>query len=195
MRKWLWTAAAMTIVLTGCQASETTTEADDGNMALPANDIMPGEIRNEAAPMRAVATLQTAEGVPAGTASATAGDTGIVISITARGLPPGQHGAHIHMTGQCEPPSFESAGNHWNPGDAQHGLENPQGPHAGDMPNLVVNEDGLGTLEYTLQGGSFEDLLDADGSAMVIHASADDQMTEPSGNSGARIACGVFEAS
>lgn len=97
------------------------------------------------------------------------------------------------MTGKCDAPKFESAGGHWNPTGAKHGLEDPAGQHAGDMPNLVVGEDGRGTLSYELQGATFEGLLDSDGSAMVIHASVDDQKTDPSGNSGDRIACGIFE--
>ena len=90
---------------------------------------------------------------------------------------------------------FESAGGHWNPGSTQHGLENPKGAHAGDMPNLTAADDGTGSLTFTLKGGTMAQLLDADGSAFVVHAGQDDQKTDPSGNSGDRIACGVFAAS
>ena len=148
-----------------------------------------------ATPMQAIATLQTAEGDAAGSATAT-GDGGLVtISLSAESLPPGEHGVHIHMTGTCEAPTFESAGEHWNPTNQRHGLEGEPGQHAGDMPNLTVAADGTGTLEYSLVGGTFEGLLDADGSAFVVHAMPDDQTTDPSGNSGDRIACGVFNAS
>jgi Cu-Zn family superoxide dismutase len=139
--------------------------------------------------------LQTAEGQSAGTATATASGDGIAISLEAEGLPEGDHGVHIHMTGSCGAPTFESAGSHWNPTDRQHGLENPEGSHAGDMPNLTVDGDGSGTLEYQIAGGTFDGLMDADGSAFVVHAMPDDQVTDPSGNSGDRIACGVFSAS
>lgn len=146
-------------------------------------------------PAEAVATLQNAEGAAAGTATATvAGDT-VMIALAVEGLPAGEHGVHVHTVGTCEAPTFESSGGHWNPASQAHGLEDPEGQHAGDMPNLTVAEDGTGTLEYTLAGGAtFEGLMDADGSAFLVHAMADDQMTDPSGDSGDRIACGVFQA-
>jgi len=140
----------------------------------------------------AVATLQTANGGAAGIARAEPADGALKISIKVEGLPAGEHGVHVHMVGSCDAPTFASAGSHWNPTNAKHGLENPQGQHAGDMPNLSVGADGHGTLDYTLKGGNLEGLLDADGSAIVVHAKVDDQKTDPSGNSGDRIACGVF---
>ncbi len=140
------------------------------------------------------AILQTAQGAPAGTARVVPTDGALRISLQAEGLPAGEHGVHIHMTGRCDAPDFESAGSHWNPTDAHHGLENPQGQHAGDMPNLMIDQNGRGTLDYTLKGGDLTGLLDADGAAIIVHATADDQKTDPSGNSGGRIACGVFAA-
>ena len=116
-------------------------------------------------------------------------------SVSLAKIDPGDHGVHVHTTGSCEAPTFESAGGHWNPESQTHGLEDPAGQHAGDMPNLTVAEDGTGTMDYQLVGGTFEGLLDADGSAFVVHADPDDQMTDPSGNSGDRIACGTFSAS
>jgi Cu-Zn family superoxide dismutase len=108
----------------------------------------------------------------------------------------GAYGAHIHTTGRCDGPGFESAGGHWNPTDHQHGKDSPRGMHKGDLPNLLIGADGRGTMEVTIPqasiGGPVNRLLDADGAALVIHASADDYRTDPSGNSGARIACGVF---
>jgi Cu-Zn family superoxide dismutase len=93
--------------------------------------------------------------------------------------------------GQCEAPSFESAGAHLNPAARQHGLENPAGAHAGDLPNLTVSAAGEGRVDLTTARTMMTELLDADGTAIVVHAAADDQRTDPSGNSGARIACGV----
>ncbi|WP_119083001.1 superoxide dismutase family protein [Altererythrobacter sp. B11] len=145
--------------------------------------------------MLATATLKTPDGTDAGMVTATPSANGILISLNVTGLPAGEHGAHVHTVGKCEGPDFKSAEGHWNPSDQKHGLEDPAGQHAGDMPNLVVGEDGSGTLEYTLQGGTFEGLLDSDGSALVVHAGRDDQKTDPSGDSGDRIACGVFTAS
>lgn len=182
-------AVAAAICLTGCGREENTTAPGNGQMT-PADDEPMANAGSEAG--NAVAMLQTAKGAPAGSATVTPGPGGVSVSLRVEGMPPGQHGVHIHMIGRCDAPTFESAGAHWNPGDKEHGLENPMGQHAGDMPNLTVSADGRGTLSYTLKGASLEAIRDADGSAMVIHAAADDQKTNPSGNSGDRIACGVF---
>jgi Cu-Zn family superoxide dismutase len=186
-----WTATALTFVLVGCGSPETAEEAAATPPAAPATE---APAADAGATTRAIALLRTASGEPAGTATASPVDGQTMITLNVEGLPPGQHGVHVHMTGRCDPPTFESAGGHWNPAGAQHGLENPQGQHAGDMPNLTVGADGRGALEHRLEG-TFDGLLDADGSAFVVHASADDQRTDPSGDSGDRIACGVFERS
>lgn len=141
---------------------------------------------------QAVADLVTANGQSVGRATATAMGDGIQIVVDGRNMPPGAHGAHVHTVGRCDAPTFETAGGHWNPMTKKHGVENPAGPHAGDMPNLDVSPDGTATLTVTLPGGTFDGLFDADGSAMMIHAGPDDMRTDPSGNSGSRIACGVF---
>lgn len=175
-------AAVLTFGLGACGSSQTDAPVAE-NSTTPT-----------AAATQAVAMLQTADGQPAGSASATETADGLAIALNVEGIAPGEHGLHVHTTGSCAPPKFESAGGHWNPTERQHGLDNPQGHHAGDMPNLTVAADGTGKLEYTLAGGTLAGLLDADGSAFVIHAMRDDQMTDPSGNSGDRIACGVFSA-
>ena len=187
LRKITIPVAILTLGLAACGSPEPAEE--------PADETAMDTATPTAAPMEAVAMLQTAEGEPAGTATATASGESIAISLQVEGLPPGEHGVHIHMTGTCEAPTFESAGEHWNPTNQQHGLEEPAGQHAGDMPNLTVGDDGSGTLEYQLAGGTFDGLMDADGSAFVVHAMPDDQVTDPSGNSGDRIACGAFSAS
>src|SRR3712207_105403 len=112
-------------------------------------------------------------------------------------LPPGTHGLHVHTVGACTP-DFSAAGGHFNPMAKQHGLDNPAGPHAGDLPNLTIASDGTGSLNYTnpllaLTSGA-NSVYDADGSAIIIHATADDNRTDPAGNSGDRIACGVIPA-
>ncbi|KQU49852.1 superoxide dismutase [Sphingomonas sp. Leaf339] len=142
----------------------------------------------------ATAMLRTAAGVDVGRATATEVGGGLRFTIDARGMPAGMHGAHVHMVGRCDAPDFASAGGHWNPTSMQHGTMNPQGPHTGDMPNLIVGTDGRGTLGVTVPGATMAGLLDADGSALVIHANPDDLKTDPSGNSGGRIACGVLTA-
>ena len=100
-----------------------------------------------------------------------------------------------HAVGRCEGPDFASAGSHWNPAGKKHGLNNPAGPHAGDMPNVEVAANGVLSATVVLAGASMDSLLDADGAALLIHAGADDYMTDPSGNSGARIACAVIHPS
>lgn len=128
--------------------------------------------------------------------TATQSGDGIRLQVSGVNMPPGAYGAHIHMTGRCDAPGFETAGGHWNPTNHQHGRNNPGGMHKGDLPNLMIGADGRGTMEVTIPhsslSGQANRLLDADGAALVIHASPDDYRTDPSGNSGARIACGIF---
>lgn len=140
----------------------------------------------------AVASLLTADGKGVGRATAREATGGLRVTIDATGMPTGTHGAHIHTTGRCDSPDFASAGGHWNPAGTKHGSMNPAGPHEGDLPNLIIGNDGRGTLGVTIPGGTLDGLLDADGGTMIIHAGMDDMMTDPSGNSGGRIACGVF---
>jgi len=117
-----------------------------------------------------------------------------LIRLDLTGISPGEHAFHVHAIGKCDPPDFKSAGAHFNPDETKHGLMNPEGPHAGDMPNLHVPESGKLSIEVlnplvTLRQDRA--LLDEDGSALVIHAGADDYTTDPAGNAGDRIACGV----
>ena len=194
MKKLALTATILTLGLAACGSPDTVDEVG-GDPAAPGAELGmdAGDLDS---PRRAVAELRTAEGELVGNvaASTTLGDERILVSLEVEGLSPGQRGVHIHTVGSCDAPTFQSAGDHWNPTGAQHGLDNPEGQHAGDMPNLEVAEDGRGTLEYRLEEGTFDGLLDEDGSAFVVHAGPDDQVTDPSGNSGDRIACGVFEA-
>jgi superoxide dismutase, Cu-Zn family len=118
---------------------------------------------------------------------------GVAFKIYATGLPHGLHGIHVHSVGRCDPPDFASAGPHWNPLGRQHGLNNPAGPHAGDMRNVEVEANGVLETTVTLPGASMASLLDADGAALVLHASPDDYVSDPSGNSGTRIACAVLQ--
>lgn len=143
----------------------------------------------------ASAGIRTANNQPAGMATFTEVPGGIRIVVDAKGLPPGPHGLHIHEVGKCEAPEFTTAGGHFNPEKKQHGTMNPQGPHAGDLPNVTIGPDGTGRLETTTTRISLASgpasLFDADGSAIVIHAAPDDYKTDPTGNSGGRIACGI----
>jgi Cu-Zn family superoxide dismutase len=146
----------------------------------------------------ATATLTSAAGVVMGTAKLMPMGDGIHLVVDAQGGTPGVHGIHIHTVGRCEAPDFTSAGPHWNPTNMKHGTNAPMGPHMGDLPNITIGADGTGHLDTMVKGslsGGATALLDADGAAVVIHATADDYMTDPSGNSGGRIACGVINAS
>jgi len=141
----------------------------------------------------ATAMLADSAGREVGRATLTAADGAVRVEVRAQGMAPGEHGVHVHAVGQCDADTgFESAGDHLNPADAQHGLENPQGPHMGDLPNLVVAEDSTGTLQYASPVLVMDSVLDGDGGALVVHAQADDQTTDPGGGSGDRIACGEF---
>ena len=143
--------------------------------------------------------LVNAGGQAVGTVRAWQTAGGVAFRIQARGLPHGVHGVHVHTVGRCDPPDFASAGAHWNPATRKHGFSNPAGPHAGDMRNVEVAANGVLGATVTLPGASLTGpgpsgvLLDDDGAALVLHAAADDYVTDPSGNSGARIACAVLQ--
>jgi Cu-Zn family superoxide dismutase len=136
--------------------------------------------------------LINALGAPIGTVRAWQTAGGVTFRIDASGLPHGVHGIHVHAVGRCDPPEFTTAGGHWNPTGHKHGMNSPAGPHAGDLPNVEVAANGVLGATVTLPGASMANLLDADGAALVLHAGADDYVTDPSGNSGARIACAVI---
>ncbi|WP_338467042.1 superoxide dismutase family protein [Novosphingobium sp. ZN18A2] len=142
----------------------------------------------------AAAGLLTANGTSVGEARFMRTGDRLEMLVSAYGLPPGPHGIHLHTTGSCVAPGFTSAGGHLNPGGSRHGMNNPRGRHLGDLPNLEVGHDGSGRLTVPLPGPADAieaDLFDADGTAVVIHAGPDDYRTDPSGNSGGRIACSV----
>lgn len=147
----------------------------------------------------AVATLVGPDRQPVGEATFTQTEAGVRIVVTLTGLTaavPGAHGIHVHETGSCTP-DFHAAGSHFDPTGAKHGLENPEGPHAGDLPNITVDEEGNATYETVNDRVSLGDdpgtsLLAGDGSALIVHSAADDQVTDPSGGSGEPIACGVI---
>jgi Cu-Zn family superoxide dismutase len=143
----------------------------------------------------AVANLASPDGKAIGTAAIARRGADTMVVVTVTGQPGAVHGMHLHAVGKCEAPAFTSAGPHLNPGGHQHGKDNPLGAHLGDLPNVVIDSRGIGSITASLgQDSTAIDgaLYDADGTAIVLHAAADDFRTDPSGNSGARIACGVI---
>jgi Cu-Zn family superoxide dismutase len=145
----------------------------------------------------AQARLLDASGKEVGKATFEPAAGGVKVDLKVRDVPPGTHGFHVHAVGKCDAPEFKSAGPHFNPTGKQHGHANPQGAHAGDLPNVEVGQDGTGQVSVVAQGLTLGEgagsLFGTDGTALVLHAAADDGRTDPAGNAGARIACGVIE--
>ena len=208
MKKWFLLVAAMGLVLAlaacgddkkdepvtepnGVEDNDSVEETDE-NAADPADtdELEEDEVLR--------VDLIDAKGDSVGTAELTEEENGVLVNVKAENLPEGPHGFHFHEAGKCEAPDFESAGGHFNPTEAEHGLENDKGSHAGDLPNLEVGKDGEVDEEFvaehvTLKAGEANSLLKEGGTALVIHAEADDGTSQPSGDSGDRIVCGVIQ--
>ena len=178
------------LLMLGCAALAVAACARDRNMA-------EADAPPPAGPEAVAAEMRDAQGRTRARATVEQADDSLRVRVEAVAMSPGAYGAHLHAVGRCDRPSFTTAGAHWNPTGQMHGKDNPRGMHKGDLPNLLVGTDGRGSFEYTipgarLTGGGSDRLLDGDGAAMVIHAAPDDFRTDPSGNSGARTACGVL---
>ena len=167
-------------------------------LGLVALCVQSGAIAMGKPPRTAHAGLITADGTAVGQARFVEAAGGVRLKVDVTGLPAGSHGIHLHAVGTCTAPDFASAGGHWNPMGRVHGSDAAGGAHLGDLPNIVIDASGKGHLDTLVKGATFESgalaLLDSDGTALVVHAGPDDYRTEPSGNSGARLACGVVAA-
>jgi superoxide dismutase, Cu-Zn family len=158
-----------------------------------------GLVAGAAGPKAAHANLVNAQGTKVGTAKITSAANGVKVSVKVSQLTPGEHGIHIHNVGKCDGPAFTTAGGHFNPTSAHHGVKNAQEPHPhlGDLENLKVGENGKASATFLISGATLGDgqnsLFHDGGTALVIHAKADDMTSDPSGNSGDRIVCGVIE--
>lgn len=217
MKRWymLVFAVAFLLILAACgnDSSEPPTESDgateeeteDSETEGEEETPPPGEEADEESGdeeasneiLMVTVEMMDSDGAAIGTADLTDEDDGVGIALNLEELEAGMHGIHFHEAGKCEGPDFETAGDHFNPTDAMHGMDNPDGPHAGDLPNLEVAEDGTASQEFvaenvTLKTGEENSLLKEGGTALVVHASEDDNQTDPSGESGDRIACGVI---
>jgi superoxide dismutase, Cu-Zn family len=141
--------------------------------------------------------LSDANGKSVGTAKLSADAGGVKITLAVKGLPPGEHAIHVHEAAKCEGPDFKTAGGHFNPAHKKHGLENPEGAHAGDIPNITVDAKGGSTQSVVAPGITLDDgassVFTNGGTALVIHEKVDDLKTDPTGNAGGRIACGVIK--
>ena len=190
MRLSLVTAVSAAALISACQKPQETAANDVAS----AND---AAAMNESAPAAATtAQLVDANGKAIGQVAMSEDSNGVTLKVTVAGLPAGTHGVHLHEKGVCEGPKFESAGAHWNPASKQHGRDNPMGAHLGDLANMDAAEGAEASSTYQVagvaMGGTGNVLADADGSSLVVHAKADDYKTDPSGNSGDRIACAVL---
>lgn len=195
MKRLFFLPVSLGIMLTlaGCGSSEDTednkvVEDSEETSSQPTTE-------SENAVEKVTVNLKNTEGDEVGEVNLEETDRGVRILLEAANLPKGTHGIHIHETRACEKPDFESAGGHFNPTNASHGTEHEKGAHAGDLPNIEVAEDGTIKEELLAKGVTLKmdqenTLFDSDGSALVIHEKADDNKSQPSGDSGDRIACG-----
>jgi Cu-Zn family superoxide dismutase len=191
MKKWILSIALVIFIMTtsacsGKNDSLSTQKSTAETMTVSKSSLSPIKVK-----------MINTKGKNIGEAMLSEDSKGVKIVLTAEGLKPGFTAIHIHEIGKCEVPDFKTASGHFNPGHKEHGFNNPNGFHAGDLPNIEVSQTGkvsaeIHAMEFTLKQGEKNSLLDEDGSAIVIHEKRDDYKTDPTGNSGNRMACGVI---
>ena len=155
----------------------------------PVNQVAGGNTAEPVTPTEV--ELNDGTGKAVGVVTISENAKGVTLRLSVAGLPPGTHGVHLHEIGRCDMPDFKSAGAHWNPTNRKHGRDNPEGSHMGDLANIEIAADGGGSSIFSI-AATRAALADADGTSLVVHAKADDYKTDPSGNSGDRIACAVI---
>ena len=184
MTRFLPLSVSLVLALAACGSGAGNDQAESANLdTTPAN--VPTIAPREAA-------LNNGSGQPVGRVVLSEDPTGTTVKVEVTKLKAGEHGLHLHETGMCTGPDFKSAGGHLNPTGKEHGRDNPKGSHLGDLANLSVGADGTASTQFLLGGTTIAQLTDADGVALVVHADPDDYKTDPSGNSGDRIACAAF---
>ena len=192
----LMTASAL--ALAACSQGDAP-PIENGDVAMGENADAGDDAGNAMAGAPTSFALTSSDGATRGSVTIAEDPAGLTINVSARGLPAGAHGIHLHEKGLCEGPKFASAGAHWNPAAKQHGRDNPAGAHLGDLANLEVGAGGSASVSIPIEGVMMASganmLADADGTAIVIHAKADDYKTDPSGDSGDRVACAVLAPS
>ncbi|WP_349407433.1 superoxide dismutase family protein [Pseudalkalibacillus sp. SCS-8] len=192
---WIFFLVMFVVLLAAC-GSDTSDDAqnDEENPSLSGNE-NEGNVKDEVVPISV--DLKNSDGDNIGTVDLEQQFEGVKITVEASNLSPGKHGFHIHEKGVCEAPDFKSAGGHFNPDDVSHGTEHGEEAHAGDLPNLSVDENGEVQEEFvaekvTLKSGEPNSLIGSNGTAFIIHKKADDNKSQPSGDAGDRVACGVI---
>ena len=196
----LATVGALSLAACSREADAPANDLAAGNSAMTDNAMTSGNgMGGEAMAGAAQSFAFTgSDGTALGSVTLSENAGGASMTVNASGMPAGVHGIHLHEKGLCDGPKFASAGAHWNPASKQHGRDNPQGAHLGDLANLTVGADGTATTTIPLAGVMMASganmLADADGTSLVVHAKADDYKTDPSGDSGDRIACAVVAA-
>lgn len=203
MKRWVFLIVTSLFIVAlvawnGIGANQDTIEQDQNKQQTmeEETDATPPEVKVEGKEGEIV-ELKNAEGNLVATADLSKADGGVHVEMDVDGLPEGTHAFHVHEKGVCEPPDFESAGGHYNPTDMKHGKLNPEGPHAGDFDNIEVDENGKAHVAFTTEQISLgkdkeNTLYTGEGTSLVIHADADDYKSQPAGDAGDRIACGVI---